>query len=309
MTTRTLIKPYHADWRDASQYPEYGSQDYERIAWEFIRRSDKYADLMTIFSGLADGEYQNGIKEDSDTILDGLECVPKAKAGETAREYYERTKKRKKRGRILPPKWRLKSRWYMEPAELLLPSYEYDPYKTNFVPHVVAMRAPKGESVTTFSLPLWPDEIAFRLRLDVSFEKQLRDVRDRFNSARADAGYKEYAKNVQLKDAHFWLRAFDAYHALVKATAKNQKEPGTWTSKVRERLPQYFDPLLKKQITVTDHKVAEWRATADTYISKGKFATLLYKREKTTGDATKIVQKMVKSSQVAASPKGRTAMR
>lgn len=301
MTTGTLIKPYRANWRDTNQYPQYGSKDYERLAWEFIRRSDEYAKLMTVFSRLADGEYHDGIKEESDTVLDGLKCVPKANGGETARAYYERTKQRKKGGRILPPKWLLKSRWYMEPAELLLPEAEFDAFKMSFVPHVVAMRAPKGKSVATFSLPLWPDEIAFRFRLDVSLDKQWADALKRFDSARAEANYTTYSREVNLDYAHFWLRAFDAHHALVKAGAKRPKGSGRWQDEVRAHLEQNPDPQLKDSIAITDHSVEEWRTTAARYINEGKFASLLYKREKTTVDPTVVGRRIVKPSRSVSS--------
>jgi hypothetical protein len=140
MNIATPIKPYPGNWCDAGQYPEFGSKDYERLAWEFIRRNREYAKLMTVFSRLSKEEYQDGIKKDSDTCLDELECVPKAKAGETAREYHARMKKSNKKGRILRPQSILKSRWYMEPPKLLLPDEPYDLLKTNFVTHVVARR-------------------------------------------------------------------------------------------------------------------------------------------------------------------------
>lgn len=309
MTTRTPIKPHRADWRDPNQYPEFGSKDYERLMWEFIRRNHDYADLMTVLSRLGSDEYQDGIKESSDTVLDGLECVPKAKEGETASEYYERTKKRKKRGRILSPKSQVESRWYMQPVELLLPDTEFDPYLMNFVPHGVAMRAPKSEAVATFSLPLYPDEIAFRFRLDVTFQKQLRDVRDRFNSAREEAGYGKHTKEPNLDFAHFWLRAIDAHHALVMAPARRKKEPGKWQEVFRAHLEQELEPKLKKRAKLNDHKPEGWRITATSYIGDRKFVALLYKRKKTIADPLKVVHRMVKSPQVAAAKEGRIAMR
>ena len=302
MTLGQRVMPYRADWRDASQYPEFGSKDYERITWEFIRRSNDYADLMSVFSRLTDSEYENGLKPSSDTVLDGLQCVPKAKPGETARDYFERTKKRKRGGRVLSPKWLLKSRWYMEPAKVLLPNAEFDAYSMNFVPHVVAMRSPKSEGVGAFSLPLWPDEIAFRFRLDVSLEKQWPDALERFNSARQDAK-KTYSKEVNLECAHFWLRAFDAHYALAK------KGTGKWQDEVRKHLEQNPDSQLKQPIIIKDHTVAEWQKTALSYIKHGKFAALLYKREKTPADPTRLLNRMIRSANSVSPKKGRTTER
>jgi hypothetical protein len=303
MTANTPIKPYRADWRNASQYPEFGSKDYERLAWEFIRRSKRYADLMTIFNRLAKGEFQKGIKRTSDTCLSGLQCYPQAKPGETARQYHSRMKQLKNRGYILPPKSYLKSQWYMDLDELLLPEAEYDPYKTIFLPYVATKRAPKGGALARFSLPLWPNEIAFRLRLDLSLDSQLDDVRDQFKKARVDAGYNENKRTVNLDYAHFWLRAFDAHHQMV-LTSRGQRVSGTWTDEVRKYLLQNPDPSAKRS-TIKDHTVEEWRQTAESYVEGDKFATLLCKREKTTIDPTKVVHDMIRAKRSAEEQKGR----
>jgi hypothetical protein len=286
-----FVKPHCPDWTNPNNYPPAGCLEYERLAWEFIRRNVEYARYVNALCQLAPEEYDGKIRNTSNICLDYLTCVPSAEKGETARTYHQRMKSHGQVGRILRPKTVLASRWYMQSVVPAKPDTEYNEFDIAFVPHAVAKRTTKTTDATIFPLSLWPDEIAFRFRLDVGLTKQLAIATTRFKQAKAESVSGKDQKLRKIKEAHYWLRAYDAYRDL-KAKGGTQRGSGPWTDVVREVLQREA----KEKKVCKEHVIDEWRQTAEAYIEGGKFAMLLYEKRASTSDPLQRLNETMASS-------------
>jgi hypothetical protein len=227
MPTETY-KPFKADWKNPSLYPPVGCQDPHRIAWEFVRRHPDYVNHAAQMCLLVQsGEYETGIKRNSPSVLDGVECWPAAKPSETAIDYFARMKKDKiKRPRIDKPCNSFANRWALKtPVD---PDLEnYSPEQVVFIKNDVKTKRHEQLETKVFRLFIYANEIAVRFRLDLRIEPQIRmaskklkaiakgystDVstaretqRDRF----ASIAKKELPQDI-FDRAHYILRSYDA---------------------------------------------------------------------------------------------------
>jgi hypothetical protein len=219
------MKPYRAGWRNPKEY-NLGCATNYKLAWEFLRRHSGYALHAEKMLRLVNtGEYLSGIKRNSESLLDGVECWPGANSGETAKQYFARMKSENKQGRIDQPHNTFKNQWSLEVP--ICPSTEYSEHKVRFVPHSVKLKRHDQLKTKSFKLFLYPNEAAVRFRLDLPIPNQVKIAKAQLTlAARAYAEaikavteeIKRWAvtnankelPQIVYENAHYWLRCYDA---------------------------------------------------------------------------------------------------
>ena len=212
------MKRFRANWKNASEYPPVGCEDLQWLAWEFLRRNQKYAEHYEAISNLKPGEFENGIARDSDSLLSVTECVPPAMDGETAVAYCERMRRAGvKRWRISKPKILFTERWML--VKPVAPDEVFSPETVRFVAHQVKIAHPANGQRQSFKLTLAPNEVMVRFRLDLNFAPQLVSTLARLADVvkvygerlEGQSKLRGTRKDSVVKSAHVWLRCYDAY--------------------------------------------------------------------------------------------------
>jgi len=221
------MKPFMANWRAKDEYPPPGCKDFNRLAWEFLRRNPDYAVHASQMAHLREKDCYDRIPYNSSLSLNGVECWPAAKRDESAVDYCVRMKIEKfKRRRIDRPSSSFWNRW-----GLLLPIDPNTPYDPKEIEFQAPTRLKRHEQLETrsFNLFLYPNQAAVRFQLDMPLGPQLEEATRLLRTARED-----YAKTLKssahpersdwpqaalpkselrkdaLQNAHFWLRCYDA---------------------------------------------------------------------------------------------------
>ena len=219
METSLSMKRCTSNWKNANEYPPFGCEDRQWLAWEFLRRNKKYAEHYEAISQLKPGEFDSGIAPDSDSLLSVTECVPPAMDGETAVAYCERMRREGvKRWRISKPKILFTERWML--AKPVAPDKNYSSKAVRFVEHQVKIAYPTCGQRDSFKLTLAPNEVMVRFRLDLNIAPQLISALARLNNVVKDydkrlndgqTKLRRTRKDSVVKSAHVWLRCYDAY--------------------------------------------------------------------------------------------------
>lgn len=278
------MKTYKADWKNAGDYPPIGCEDAQWLAWEFLRRNSKYAEHVDAVLQLKAGEYANGISRDSDSLLSATECTPPALAGETAVMYHKRMSREDRVGRISKPKIVFTDRWSL--SKPVPPDMKYDPKLIKFVRHEVKIKQPTESRREYFKLSLAANEIMLRFRLDMNFAPQLISA-----LARLDEAAQKYdelitdkrsklrgtRKDSVLRNAHVWLRCYDAYKArkqYVEDPTKKRKRtagPAAIVEQFHSECSAGTDP----RATVNSLNPPDWNDRAADYIDGMLYLKLL----------------------------------
>jgi hypothetical protein len=298
MPTETY-KPFKADWKNPSLYPPVGCQDPHRIAWEFVRRNPDYANHAAQMCLLVQsGEYETGIKRNSPSVLDGVECWPAAKPSETAIDYFARMKKDKiKRPRIDKPCNSFANRWALKtPVD---PDLEnYSPEQVVFIKHEVKTKRHKQLETKAFRLFIYPNEIALRFRLDLPIQPQIRIAKEKLNAKAIEystyvsavpeelrdklnsVSKKEFSKSIFAR-AHYLLRSYDASKERRVFKSNADKNKRAIESGLEEQV-KLFNAERKNlgQKYFQDGKVKEFHVQAADYIEGKKFLLLLWREKK-----------------------------
>ena len=211
------MKPYKADWRKADQYPPLGCKDADRLAWEFLRRNKDYAEQYSAIQKLKEGEFENGVGKNSESLLLATECNPKALRNETGLKYSQRMLKKGQEGKIAKPSVVFQSRWSL--LEPVSPDQSYNPDIVKFIIHQVMVKRPSAIERQSFKLSLAENEIMLRFRLDMNFAPQLVSAYSRLeeeatkyhDTAQKSKKLLNSKKDGVSKMAHIWLRCYDAY--------------------------------------------------------------------------------------------------
>jgi hypothetical protein len=298
MPTETY-KPFKADWKNPSLYPPVGCQDPHRIAWEFVRRHPDYANHAAQMCLLVQsGEYETGIKRNSPSVLDGVECWPTAKPSETAIDYFARMKKNKiKRPRIDKPCNSFANRWALKtPVD---PDLEnYSPEQVVFIKHDVKIKRHEQLETKAFRLFIYANEIAVRFRLDLRIGPQIRIAKEKLNAKAKEYStyvsavpeelryqYTSIAKKELPQDildrAHYILRSYDARKKSKASLSNTDKNKRAIDSGTEEQL-KLFNAERKNlsQKYFQNGKVKEFHVQAADYIEGKKFLLLLWQEKK-----------------------------
>lgn len=300
----TSVEPFRANWRDPSQYPPPGCMDMDRLAWEFLRRNPLYAVHVQQMLALPDGEFVNGLTKKGGACLDGQVCWPPATKGETVSEYWKRHADRKKKGlkaRISKPARTFKNRWSLNAPVLV--SQNYDTEKVIFSRYMPVPSVVNGLEGANARLPLFPNEIAFRFRLDLSVDKQatalvpvlkrevkkyaeqLRSVSDQDGNTTSLSSKR---KSDDIHNAHYWLRAYDA-HMAKSGTQLHPNDPvkrraqKNGPSEVQKLFAAEIATSTKSppisgntgQLTLNRNSVNDFRGRASEHIHEMKYLLLL----------------------------------
>lgn len=222
--------PFRAYWRNPNEYPKPKCRDMAELAWEFLRRNEKYAVHVSQMLALPPGEFSGGLTSEGNACLDGMVCTPKAKPGETVKKFQKRILKKTKDqsiGKIEKPQLTFINRWMLEQPVPV--GQKYDPQAVQFDPNFVKVYRNKKPLGRRVRLMMYPNEMAVRFRLDLPMVKQLDAARFKLNEAAkrfkkasklaADKKKSDFLafngtardKGFVEKDAHYWLRAYDAF--------------------------------------------------------------------------------------------------
>jgi len=292
-----------ADWQKAEQYPSLGCDVADLLAWEFLRRNKHYAEHVVQMSALADNEFQGGLKKNSLSQLDGLECWPPAEPHETAKGYFARTtdKSKGKKGRIDKPCNTFINKWSL--ATPVVESTDFDPNVIRFLPLKVGLKRHGSLQTKSYNLFLYPNEVAIRFRTDMRLKPQLEAAKQRLDEA-ADAyelslkqlmeptlNMKPLPKSGQplvalraarerdvMRLAHYWLRSYDAFTSdKVLLEDENRKRAlNAGEAEVRAYFSQEVTSVYgNKKRSFERGLVGGWHDAADSYINGMKFLTLL----------------------------------
>ena len=158
---------FKANWRNPSEYPPPGCEDHAWLAWEFIRRHPDYAEHAQQMLRLVEKErYDRRPSRKSHCSLDGVECWPAANKGETAKAYFDRMKQEGiARARVDKPSNTFANRWFMtDPVPAETP---YSSGSIRFTPFEVRGKRHEVLATKSFSLFIYPNEMAMRFRLDI----------------------------------------------------------------------------------------------------------------------------------------------
>ncbi|MCY1199114.1 hypothetical protein D9M72_105100 [compost metagenome] len=296
------MEPFKANWRNDDEYPPRGCEDHNRLAWEFIRRHADYALHTQQMLRLADaGEYER-IPRDSNSCLDGVECWPEAKPGEVAKAYFARMEKkriaREKKGgkairapRIDSPCNSFMNKWRM--AYPVAPETAYSEDVIRFVKHEIRLKRHTVLKTKNFVLFLYPNEAAVRFRLDIPVAEQIAMARDeltkaveayaterrvaRANTTRALAAHaRSELPTDTLRNAHYWLRCYDAEREPKKLTgdAEARRKLASGPAKRRE---QFIEECRAVNCTDTFEpgKIKGFLKLARDFIDDRKFLLLM----------------------------------
>jgi hypothetical protein len=288
----TLFK---ANWRNPSEYPPPGCEDRAWLAWEFIRRHPDYAEHARQMLRLVEaGMYDRRARRKSPDSLDGVECWPSANKGETARDYFARMKQEGTiRARVDKPCNTFANRWFMNVP--ISPETPFSSGEISFTPFEVKGKRHQTLATRSFSLFIYPNEIAMRFRLDLSWDRQVELAKQRFNEqaqvyaklhAQAPNGVKRQigpGGNPRIKgieQAHFWLRCYDARMGRTLAAANTKPDPARRRAHLDGPADQckFFNAELKKTTTakrLTKSDMESFMESAYSYIHDRKFLLLL----------------------------------
>lgn len=280
------MKRCTANWKNANEYPPVGCEEYEWLAWEFLRRNKKYAEHFKAISHLKPGEFEKGISPDSDSLLAATECVPPAMDGETAVAYCDRMRREGvKRWRISRPKILFTERWLL--AKPVAPEKNFGTKAVHFMAHQVKIAHPKNGQRDSFKLTLAPNEVMVRLRLDLNIAPQListlarlADVVKAYDDRLGDGQTKlrRSRKDSVLKMAHVWLRSYDAYQARVlyvedpKRKRKRTDGPAAIVEQFRSEDAPDGDPRAR----ANKLNPPDWAERAGDYIDGMLYQKLLF---------------------------------
>jgi hypothetical protein len=293
------VQPFRADWRDPKKYPPKSCNDRLRLAWEFLRRNAEYVKHFAQMQMLSEGEYEQGVKKRSRSVLDGLECWPPAKAGEIAVDYHERVtnEAKGKRGRVDVPRNTFINRWALKSP--VHPDQNYDPSIVQFDPPSIGLKRHGELQTKSYNLFLYPNEVALRFRLDLSWTQQAAQAKKRFEDEakkysatlgdpvrlKSPSGQtlvflaKKREKEVE-SDAHYWLRSYDALTQtqLLLGDEKRRRAFESGEAEVIKYLAQEAKAAKLSSSVFERGLVDGWKESASDYINGLKFLTLLTSR-------------------------------
>lgn len=289
------MEPFRANWRNPSEYPPLGCEDRVWLAWEFIRRHPDYAEHAQQMLRLVGEEmYDRRPSRKSHCSLDGVECWPAANKGETAKDYFGRMKQEgMTRARVDKPCNTFANRWFMsDPISAETP---YSSGSIRFTPFEIKGKRHDVLATKSFSLFIYPNEIAMRFRLDLSWDRQVELAKQCFNEhAEAYAKQLEQAPNEVKKQmapggnprikrpeqAHYWLRCYDAYMGRTRTPVMTNPDPARRRAHPDGPADQrmLFNAEIKatksaKPLTKSD--VESFLESAASYIRDRKFLLLL----------------------------------
>ena len=231
---------FRANWRNPSEYPPPGCEDHAWLAWEFIRRHPDYAEHAQQMLRLVEKErYDRRPSRKSHCSLDGVECWPAANKGETAKDYFDRMKQEgMARARVDKPSNTFANRWFM--TDPVLAETPYSSGSIRFTPFEIRGKRHEVLATKSFSLFIYPNEMAMRFRLDMSWDRQVDLAKQCFNE-HAEAYAKQHAQaptevkrqmgpggHPRIKSpaqAHYWLRCYDAYMGRTPAAVRTNSDP------------------------------------------------------------------------------------
>ena len=176
--------PFRANWRNPNEYPKPKSTNTAELAWEFLRRNEKYALHVSQMLALPIGEFRGGLTVKGNACLDGMACTPKARAGETVKKYRRRVAAEsngKAKGKIEKPCLTFINRWMLEQPVPV--GQKYDSLAVQFAPDVVKVYRNRELTGRRVRLMMYPNEMAVRFRLDLPMVKQLDAARFKLNEA------------------------------------------------------------------------------------------------------------------------------
>lgn len=294
------MKTYKGKWENATNYPPIGCINNEWLAWEFIRRNDEYAkEVEEMVKFLETEEYSKGFKLNSESILDGVVCYPQANPGETAKQFYKRTKLEKiKRRRIEKPANTFANKWGLKKP--VSPDTKYESGLVEFEKSHVRLKRTKEFKAENIALILHPNEIAARFRLDLPIPKQIEQAKNMLmlEASEYDERQKLLTENEKktfvanaytqltqtvFDNASFWLRSFDA-SKLQKKKTNNPKARQELESGVGLQTEMFNNEINLLNIVKSKKKIALLKPTkvkafvgmAEDYIYGKKFQKLLY---------------------------------
>lgn len=279
---------YRADWTNPDDYPPPHCRDQLWLAWEFLRRNEAYALHVEQMLALADGEYERRPGRTSDTCLDGLDCWPAALPAETARQYHQRMRAAGEKGQIIRPILTFINRWALErPVPV---SQRYDPAVIRFVQHNVGLKRNVNLLGRQYKLVLHANEAAIRFRLDMPLEPQLDAAKKRLEAAASDfeqtlaaqresttkaiVSLRNSRDNNVLKDAHYWLRSYDALTAPKELLGDPQRRRALVSGEAALRA--MFTGEGGHHAPVQRGKPSSWRDAAERHINGKHYLRLLY---------------------------------
>ena len=143
--------PFRAYWRNPNEYPKPKCTNMAELAWEFLRRNEKYAVHVSQMLALPPREFSGGLTSKGNACLDGMVCTPKAKPGETVKQFRKRILKEtndKTIGKIEKPQLTFINRWMLEQPVPV--GQKYDPQAVQFDPNFVKVyrnKKPTGRRV------------------------------------------------------------------------------------------------------------------------------------------------------------------
>lgn len=159
--------------------------------------------------------------------------------GETAKDYFDRMKQEGiARARVDKPSNTFANRWFMsDPISAATP---YSSGSIRFTPFEIRGKRHEVLATKSFSLFIYPNEMAMRFRLDMSWDRQVDLAKQCFNEA-AEAYAKQHAQaptevkrqmgpggHPRIKSpaqAHYWLRCYDAHMGRTPAAVKTNSDP------------------------------------------------------------------------------------
>jgi|SRR5450830_1842361 len=283
----TENKAFRADWKKRSEYPQIGCSDYRELAWEFIRRNSEYAKAVSSLEHVPADEFENGFEKTSETCLDGITCSPPARAGESAKKYYERMKARGKSAKIPKPTALFSTQWLL--SRPILVNSKYDDSVRESFSKVVKIRTNEADKAKIFRLAIKPNQIAVLFNMNVNFDKQIAEARGRFSEAQEKYSSKISAVNSEtarpkknkrikgIENAHLWLRCYDAL-ADLESRSTSQREVGEFLQREfheeEAKGRKYGDN--KKSPGFSAIEIRTYLDAAKSYIEEEKFAILYF---------------------------------
>lgn len=268
-------KIYRADWMNPTLYPRSGASNQE-IAWEFMRRDARYALHAFQMRKLVEShEFSGKFDCASPSSLEGLDCIPMPRKCNTVADYF----KENKDGEIINPRRTFQNRWCLNlPLDVTQP-FSHEAVKFSAPLARINKRRGKPSEACKPTLLLFPNEIAVRLKLDMSLEQQIEQIRTRFQAISDDyfrsattlpkIDLRTSRNKTTYDDAHFWLRAFDAFVS-TPGHEKTLVKPREFLAHINREFEQMNRP------TIVQGRVTGWRKSAEAFISERKYLSLLY---------------------------------
>lgn len=286
--------PFRAAWRNPDSYPPPNCKDIAWLAWEFLRRNEKYALHVRQMLALPQGEFSGGLTSKGNACLDGMACTPKAKPGETVKQYRKRTAAEAggKKGVIEKPQMTFVNRWMIEhPVPVERP---HDGNDVKFVPNVVKAYRNMDLAGRRVRLMMYHNEMAIRFRLDLKPLEQIKQAekmlkravqrfaRDAKASKRTSDGDPLISHaDSRIKDivnlAHYWLRAYDADSVPRRLLDEDKNRKRTLKDGATEIAKVFRDEAVanKSKITFARGRVPGFQSSAKTMVDKRGYQKLM----------------------------------